>query len=504
MNAILLRPADLAIILLGLVVVVWIGFRASRRTDSHEAYFMAGRRMPGWTVGFSLMATLISSSSFLALPEFSYRHDWRFLGTCLAYPAALFLAWRWFMPYYRQHGFSSAYEYFERRFGLWVRLYVAAGFVLFAFLKMGIVLYGSSVAIGTVTGFPVPWVILLFGVIVVAYTVVGGLEAVIWTDVIQGTALLVGALVCLPVMLGQLPGGWETLVAEGSAAGKFSLAAEQRQWAQFGLLVILLGNFADYLRMVTTDQMFVQRYVAVRSDRETRTMLLFAGVGSVVVWLLFTLIGTALWAFYRHVPDPRVATLDALAIFPHFLITQLPAGFGGVVFFGLIMAAMSTLDSSINAIAQTVTTDYYRRLLAPAAGPQQLVRVGRIVSLAFGVIMIVVAVYIHSSRTQALQELQNILTAIFGSGLAGLFLLGFCTRRARYLPVLAATGAMLAGVIAWLILARTAWGARLPHPLWLAVFTNIFVFALGYVLSVVWPLQRQTPTDPPGEATNGP
>lgn len=496
MSNILLRPADLAVILLGLAVVVWIGLSAARRTDSHEAYFMAGRRMPGWAVGFSLMATLISSSSFLALPEFSYRHDWRFLGTCLVYPAALLLAWRWFMPFYRSQGLSSAYEYFERRFGLWVRLYVAAGFVLFAFLKMGIVLYGTSVALGTVTGLSVPFMILLFGMIVVAYTVVGGLEAVIWTDVIQGAALLLGALVCVPVMLSQLPGGWETLATEGAAAGKFSLAADQWRWVQFGLLVIVLGNLADYLRMVTTDQMFVQRYVAVRSERETRTMLLFAGVGSVLVWGLFTLLGTALWVFYRHVPDDRIASLDALAVFPHFIITQLPAGLGGMVFLGLIMAAMSTLDSSINAIAQTITTDFYRRLLAPAAGPQRLVWVGRIVSLAFGFLMIGIAFYIHLTRSQALQELQNILTAIFGSGLAGLFLLGFCTRRARYLPVLAATGVMIAGVIAWLVLARTPMGARLPHPLWLAVFTNVFVFALGYALSLLPGRTSTSPSEP--------
>lgn len=487
MSSILIGPADIAVIIAGLSMVLWIGFRASKHTDSHEAYFMAGRRMPGWAVGFSLMATLISSSSFLALPEFSYRHDWRFIGTCFVFPIAMLMAWRWFMPFYRRQGYGSAYEYFEQRFGLWIRLYVALAFVLFAFLKMGIVLYGTSVALGTVTGLSVPLMIIIFGIVVVAYTVMGGLEAVIWTDVIQGSALLIGALVCVPVAIGQLPGGWSTLVTDAVANDKFSLAADQWRWTQFGLVIIVLGNFADYVRMVATDQMFVQRYMAVRSERDSRIMLLFAGTGSVLTWGLFTLLGTALWVFYRHVPDERIATLDALAVFPHFIITQLPAGVGGVVFLGLIMAAMSTLDSSINAIAQTITTDFYRRLLRPMAKPQQLVRIGQIVSLAFGCIMIAIAIYIHHTRSQALQELQNILTAIFGSGLAGLFLLGFCTRRARYLSVLSATALMLIGVVTWLVLDHGLIGITMPHPFWLAVFTNIFVFAAGYLLSLAHP-----------------
>lgn len=486
-DAMLLRPSDLLVVILGLASVVWIGFRVARQNNTSGAYFMAGGRIPGWAVGFSLMATLISSSSFLALPEFAYRHDWRFLGTCLAFPAALFFAWKWFMPFYRRSGFPSAYEYFERRFGLWIRLYVALGFILFAFLKMGIVLYGTSVAISTVSGFDVALVILFFGTIVILYTVIGGLEAVIWTDVIQGCALILGALVCLPIMLGEIPGGLETVLSDGIEAEKISLGINQWQWVHFGFLVIVLGNFFDYLRMTTTDQMFVQRYVATRSNHESGVMLGIAGIGGVFVWCIFTFIGTALWVYYTHLPDPRIDSLDALAIFPHFIVTQLPAGFAGIVFFGLIMAAMSTLDSSINSIAQTVTTDFYSRLFTRNANDQHLLSAGRLVSVVLGILMVTVALYIHHSRTHALQELQNILTAIFGSGLAGLFLLGFATRRARYLPVVAALILMLAGVIVWLVLARTVLEDQMPHPLWLAVFTNVFVYVAGYGISVLCP-----------------
>ena len=258
-DTMLLRSGDLVVITLGLIGVVVLGIFISRRNSSSEGYFLASRSMSGWAVGFSLMATLISSSSFLALPEFAYRHDWRFLGTCLVYPLALICAWKWFMPLYRRWGYSSAYEFFERRFGLMTRLYAALGFVLFAFLKMGIVLYGTSVAISAVSGFSVPLIILVFGIIVILYTVIGGLEAVVWTDVIQGSALMLGALVCLPIIIGDVPGGLHQIYADASAGGKLSLAAGEYRWVQFGLLDIMLGNLFDYLRMTTTDQMFVQR-----------------------------------------------------------------------------------------------------------------------------------------------------------------------------------------------------------------------------------------------------
>jgi SSS family solute:Na+ symporter len=479
-----MRTGDLLVILIGLGVVVIIGLVTSRRNTSPEAYFMAGRRMPGWAVGFSLMATLISSSSFLALPEFSYRHDWRFVGTCLVFPIALACAWKWFMPLYRRCRVASAYEYFENRFGIWIRLYVALGFVLFAFLKMGIVLYGTSIAISAVSGFEAVPVILFFGIVVIAYTAIGGFEAVVWTDVIQGLALMLGGLACLPVIAANLPGGLSQVFTDGADARKFALAADQYHLIHFGLLVIVLGNLFDYLRMTTTDQMFIQRYSAPKSSRQARKTLALAGVTSVFVWTYFTFIGTALWVFYRHVPDERVMTLDPLKIFPHFIVTQLPVFIGGFVILGLIMAGLSTLDSSINSIAQTVSTDFYRRLVAPNRSNRHYLRAGQVISIVFGTFMILTALYIHQSRTTTLQELQNILTAIFGSGLAGIFLLGFATRRARYIPVLLAIALMLAGVLAWLILDRTALKDQMPHDLWLAVFTNVFVFVVGYCMSL--------------------
>ncbi len=485
-----LRFGDLIVIGISLSIMVVIGFVTSRRNESADTYFMAGRKMPGWVVGFSIMATLISSSSFLALPELAYQLDWRILGTCAVYPFALIMAYRWFMPFFRKSRISSAYEYLERRFGTWARLYVAFAFILLVLLKMGIVLYGTSVAMKTVSGYSVTSIIFVFGLVVILYTVVGGLEAVIWTDLFQGLGLMVGGAICLPIISGQLPGGVSQIFQEAAEGDKMSLAIDEWQFIKFGFLVIILGNFFDYLRMTTTDQMFVQRYCAPKSDGQAKNAIVVATITSVLIWCYFTFLGTALWVFYRNVPDARVSNLETLEIFPHFIITQLPVGMAGFVLAALIMAAMSTLDSSINACAATVVSDFYRRLFAPNESERHYLRAGQLFSIGFGLVMIVSALYINYSRTTALQELQNILMAICSSGLAGIFMLGFVTRRAHSRAILAATLIMLVCVVAWLILDRTIFQGQMPHKLWLAVFTNIFVFGVGYGFSVLFPVKK--------------
>jgi SSS family solute:Na+ symporter len=241
--------------------------------------------------------------------------------------------------------------------------------------------------------------------------------------------------------------------------------------------------------------MMVQRYCAPSSEREARKTILLAGFTSVFVWLYFTLVGTALWVFYRHVPDPRVANLADLEIFPHFIVTQVPVGLAGLVLVALIMAAMSTTDSIINACASIVVSDFYKRLFVKRRDSRHYVYVGRMFSIAFGAVMILTAFWIYYSRTTTLQELQNIFSAIFGSGLLGIALLGFLTRRAHNVAVLVSTALMILGVIIWLILDHSIYAGHLPHELWLAVFTNIFVFAVGYVLSSILKNEEQKDLD---------
>ncbi len=158
------------------------------------------------------MATLISSMTSLALPGFTYEEDWRYMPAQLTYLIAVWLAVLFFMPLFRRGHVRSAYEYLERRFGIWARLYAAGGFVLFQMFRLGVILYAVCLPIETMSGISMPWVILFFGVVVATYTILGGLEAVIWTDLIQGIALMTGGLICLPIIISLLPGGADQLI----------------------------------------------------------------------------------------------------------------------------------------------------------------------------------------------------------------------------------------------------------------------------------------------------
>ena len=209
----LLRWPDIVVIGLNFLLLVGIGIYCSRKNVSSEAYFLAGRNMPGWVVGFSLMATIVSSMTFLALPGFTYKENWRYMPSHFTYLIAVWLAVLFFMPLFRRGHVRSAYEYLERRFGTWARLYAAGGFVLFQMFRLGVILYAVCLPIETMSGFSMPWVILFFGIVVASYTILGGLEAVIWTDFIQGIALIVGGLICIPIIIGLLPGGTDQLFA---------------------------------------------------------------------------------------------------------------------------------------------------------------------------------------------------------------------------------------------------------------------------------------------------
>ena len=222
-----IRPVDQIVICLGFVLLIAIGVLCSRRSQTDEGYFLAGRSMPGWVVGFSLMATIVSSLTFLEIPAFAFGDsNWR---NCLAhftYIPAIVVAVYLFIPFYRSTRVNSAYEYLERRFGLWARMYAAGVFVVFHFFRTGVVLYAVSLAIQSILQTDeatLPLIIITAGVLVSVYTIVGGLQAVIWTDVLQGIALIGGGLLCLPVIVSQLPGGLGELFRVAIADNKFDL-----------------------------------------------------------------------------------------------------------------------------------------------------------------------------------------------------------------------------------------------------------------------------------------
>ena len=263
-----LRWQDLVVIGISLCAVLAIGALSAQRSKSAEGYFLAGRSIPGWVLGFSMMSTIVSSMTFLALPATTYEFNWwQFPGNStyiIAVVAALVL----FVPFYRKAKLSSAYEYLELRFGTWARLYAAICFLMFHVVRMGIILYVVGLAVQASLGSGLIPILLILGTLVAVYTIVGGLQAVIWTDLFQGIALIGGGLVCLPIITSQLPEGFGQIIEVGRAENKFSWVSSQTD--QQSTWAVICSKIVMYLMMVGTDQTSVQRYSAARTDKEAR------------------------------------------------------------------------------------------------------------------------------------------------------------------------------------------------------------------------------------------
>lgn len=492
-----IRIADQIVIGVGFVLLVVIGAVCSRASKTDEGYFLAGRSVPSWALGFSLMATIVSSMTFLALPAFAYGDaNWRNCLAIFTYIPASLVAVSLFIPLYRAAHVISAYEYLERRFGLWARAYAAAVFVLFHFFRTGLVLYTVSLAIQSILQLEdeaLPTIIIAGGLLVSLYTVVGGLKAVIWTDVFQGIAFIGGGLICLPVIVSQLSGGFAELFSVAAADNKFDLGSFEFTLTEKTTWAYMLAEFLIFMHLLGTDQTNVQRYCAAASDKGASRAAVIGCCLAVPTWTYFLFLGTSLYVFVKTVPGTGLEGLAADQIFPRFILTQIPAGFAGFVLSGLLASAMSTLDSSINATAATVTTDFYKRLWVKDRDPRHYANVGKLVSLLFSAAMITIASGIHLFRaSETLDDLQRTLLSVLGGGLLSLFLLGFVTLRVDSRAAFIATLTTIVSIGGWLFL-DTPLGIHLfpnlaeamPDHFWVSAFANCVLFGVGYGISVL-------------------
>ena len=333
-------------------------------------------------------------------------------------------------------------------------------------------------------------------------------------------ALIGGGLICLPILVDGIPDGLSGLLATARQHDKLSFGVSAGDVAGHTMGATMLTKLIVFMQILGTDQTTVQRYMAASSRREANRALWIGGLLTFPVWVYFLFVGTALFVFYKFQLDPVVASLEPEQIFSHFIITRVPAGVAGFVIVGLIAAAMSTLDSSINAIAATATNDFYRRLWRNDADEHHYGRVGRGVSLATGAVMIGSGLLIHALRTaEGVEDVQTKLLSIFGGGLLGLFLLGLLTRRATGRSTAVATGVSVVLVTAWVGLSSSVaadWfpglHERVLDTFWVGGVANPLLFGLGWLLGrtpgpgdrslaglTIWTADDESTSMPPGD-----
>ncbi|HUS93421.1 MAG TPA: sodium/solute symporter, partial [Phycisphaerae bacterium] len=472
--------ANYAVLGVYLAALVAMGVYLSRRERTTDDFFKAGGRIPWWAAGLSIFGTQLSAITFMAIPAKAFATDWRYfvgnMSIVMAAPLIVLL----FLPFYRRLNVTTAYEYLERRFSLPVRLLASAMFMLFQFGRIGIVLFLPSLALSVVTGLDVGLCIVVMGVLSVFYTALGGIEAVIWTDVLQVVVLLGGAVVCLAVIACGVPGGWDGMNDVADAAGKLRVLDFRLDLTTATFWVMVFGGLGGNLISYGSDQTVIQRYLTTKDERSAARGIWTNAVLTVPASLLFFGIGTALFAFYRSRPealDPNLAQADAL--FPWYIVTQLPAGVSGLLIAGVFAAAMSSLDSSMNSVATAVTTDFYRRF-RPAAPDARCLRLARAVTVVVGLAGMGFALMMARWRIKSLWDQFATYLGLFGGGLGGLFLLAISTRRAHGLGAL--VGLLVSGGVQFAL--SRLWPV---HPWFYAVTGIVSCFLAGYAASLLLP-----------------
>ncbi|MDO5607883.1 MAG: sodium/solute symporter [Capnocytophaga sp.] len=414
-------------LVLYLSLMIWIGYYFSKNNKSTSDYFLGGGRIPWWAAGLSIYATMLSAITYLSQPALAYAFDWQaYLGyftIILIVP----IVTAFYLPFFRKLNITTAYEYLEKRFNLTIRLFGSASFMLFQLARMGIVVYLPALAITTVTGMDIYTAIILMGILAIVYTIMGGMEAVIWTDVIQVIVLIGGLIVSLfyiGYQIGDLGHIYEVAVKDE----KLRLFDWRFSWTEVVTWSLFLGSFALNFAPYTTDQAVVQRYMTTTSEKQARKSIWMNALIAIPSGFLIFTLGTFLYVYFKENPQFIEVGMQNDSIFPFFTVEHLPQGVAGLVIAGIFSASMSSLDSSIHSVSTAFTVDWYQRL-SKSYNETAALKIAKTSTFVIGVFGTLVACLMATYPVTSLFFFFQEIVGLFGSALAGIFILGIFFKR---------------------------------------------------------------------------
>jgi SSS family solute:Na+ symporter len=514
--------ADLAVILVYLCGMIWVGFYFSRKNKSSEQFTKASGSIPGWAIGLSIYATFLSSNTFLGVPGKAYGGNWNAFVFSLSMPLAAWIAVKYFVPFYRGTGEISAYTHLEKRFGPWARTYAVVCFLLTQFARMGSIFFGIALSLQALTGVSMKIIMIVMGISIIFYTVLGGIKAVIWTEVVQGIIKTLGAVLIIYLIVTNMPGGIPKIIEIGKANNKFSLGSFAPDLTKSTFWVVLLYGFFINLNNFGMDQNYVQRYHTASSAKQAAKSVWLCVAIYVPASFLFFIIGSCLYAYYSVHPEiievikhqvaieklPSTATAaqvtDMVAkltpadygdkIMPNFMVTKIPAGLVGLIVSAILSAAMSTISSGMNSSATVFTVDIYKRYFKPGINEKQTLRLLHIATVGFGVAGM--GAGIAMIGVKSILDVWWTLSGIFAAGMLGLFLLGMVSRQSRNREAIIATiiGVL---VILWmtfpnLIPAEYTSLRSSMHTNMIIVIGTLTIFLIGALLTKIRQLSTAT------------
>jgi SSS family solute:Na+ symporter len=489
-----LHSYDFIVLIAYLAVTLLLGCYFIRKSRTPTQFTTAGGALPGWIVGLSIFGTYVSSISFLANPGSSFATNWNGFVFNIACVIATLFAIRFFIPYYRKYNSISAYALLEDRFGLWARLYTSICFILTAIARMGIILYLVAIPVNQLTGWSIVSIIIIIGGIIVVYTLVGGVEGVIYTIAMQSVVLMAGALLCLILIPLKTPGGIPAIFHIALAHHKFSFGGLSPNVSQLTFWVVLFFGVTNNLQNLGIDQNYVQRYITAKSEQAAKNSAWLSALLYLVIGAVFFFIGTALYSYYSIQPQlltpqlaASVATGHGDQIFPFFIVNNLPYGLAGLVIAAIIAAAMSTISSNLNSSATLINEDYFRRFFKHKATDKNCMLVLYISTLIIGIIMIAGSLAMIHVKTAL--TLNWVLASIFGGGMLGLFLLSLTSRVKNIAAATGVIGGTL--MVIYLVLSNIpeiwpkSWPTTPFHQVLIMTIATATVIVIGFLLTIL-------------------
>lgn len=420
------------VLIVYLLAMLFVGMYFTRRASkSTDAFFKAEGKIPAWAAGFSIYATTLSAITFMSTPEKSFLTDWGYsignLGIILIIPILI----KYYVPFFRKLKVTTAYEYLEERFGPVMRVLGSILFMLYHIGRVAIVIYLPIIAITSVSTIN-PVVIALFvGGLCIVYTFLGGIEGVIWSDVIQGILLLGGAILVSILGAHYINGGWGTVFSDAAQGQKFfsSVDFKTSDLTRF-IPLIFAGQLFNSLYQYTASQDVVQRYQTTSSMAETKKSLWTNGFLAFITIPIFFGMGTVLYSFYAHNGGiPKGMTTSAIV--PYFIVTRMPAGVAGLIIAAIFAAAQSTIASSLNAISSCFVADFKQRFFDHKWQKISDVNLARVVIAVSGIFSLGISIYLLIGNASETWDLFLAITGLFGVPIAGIFAAGIFTKSAN-------------------------------------------------------------------------
>ncbi len=506
---------DIAVILAYMLAMLWIGFYFSKKNKNSDQFTKASGKIPGWAIGLSIYATFLSSNTFLGVPGKAFGSNWNYFVFSLSMPLAAWAAVKYFVPFYRNTGEVSAYTHLEKRFGSWARTYAVVCFLLTQFARMGSIFFGMSLSLQALTGFGMASIMVVMGVCIIIYTVLGGMEAVIWTEVAQGILKTLGAILILFLIVKEMPGGLQQTFSIAAANNKMSLGSLSPDFTTSTFWVVLLYGFFINLNNFGMDQNYIQRYHAAKGEKQAGKSVWLCVWIYLPASLLFFIIGASLFSYYEVHPEllgiikenvaaeklgntASLQQVQALAatmepadygdkVLPHFMVTKIPAGLIGLIVAAILSAAMSTISSNMNASATVFTMDIYKKYFNRHTTDKVQLQVLHIATVVFGVIGLATGLAMIGAKS--LLDIWWELSGIFAGGMLGLFLLGFISRKTKNAE---ATAAVLIGIIVilWMTFSDRLsneynWLKSSLHKNMIIVVGTLSIFLAGIILTKI-------------------